>query len=141
VPVRVIRDEADWVLFGVQLASLVVTVIAVVLAYLEIRWGQKERRLDFELTVLRELLVAASQIDMLRLQTLAWTLPDEVVPITRAAAMVPTTEEGEHIVARLPPIEGETHLSAQYLHALKDEVREELVKAIEERVHARKAIR
>ena len=151
VPVEIIRDSVDWVLFGAQVLSLIVTVVAVVLAALEIKLTRddtrtsqkkqlKERRIDFELTVLRELLVAAHLTDVLRLKALAWTLPEEVVPITRAAAMLPTTEEGDRIVAQLPPVPGDTYLSSAYLNWLKDEVNDELVKAIEERVHERELI-
>jgi hypothetical protein len=85
VPVDVIRDGVDWFLLGVQVASLIGAVIAVFLAYGQIRQGQqdareaqvaqlKERRVDFELTVLRELLVAANRGDYLRFRALASTL-------------------------------------------------------------------
>jgi hypothetical protein len=46
MPVDFQRDWVDWVLFSVQLASLIVTGIAVVLAYLEIRQARGDRRRD-----------------------------------------------------------------------------------------------
>jgi hypothetical protein len=102
MPVDFQREWVDWVLFSVQLASLIVTGIAVVLAYLEIRQARgeakkgqeaqlKERRVDFELTVLRELLIAAQGGDLPRVEALASTLTPSVVPITRAAVELPTT--------------------------------------------------
>ena len=97
VPVNLIRDWVDWVVVGVQILSLLGTVIAVFLAYGQIAQARqeakaaqvaqlKERRVDFELTVLRELLIAATLVDALRVKALASTLTPSIVPITRAAA-------------------------------------------------------
>jgi hypothetical protein len=45
-----------------------------------------------ELTVLPKLVVAVERVDALRVWALASTLPKELVPVTRAAAMLPSTE-------------------------------------------------
>jgi len=129
-----------------QLVTLIVTVIAVVLAARQIAQARheaslaqaaqlKERRVDFELTVLRELLIAVTRVDALRVQALASTLSQSVVPVTRAAAMLPSTRDGELMVQRLllPPGSHPT----SYLDRLKNQVTAELVEAIEKRVHER----
>jgi hypothetical protein len=136
VPVRVIRDGADWVLFGVQIASLLVTMAAVILAYLEIRRGQKERRVDFELTVLRELLIYVGRVDFIRVRALAVTFQPSVLPITRAAAQLPTTADGALRYQLLSvPMDGH---ETSYLEGLQDEATSELRDAIDSRILERK---
>ena len=66
----------------------------------------KERRVDFKLTVMRELVVAVEQVDGLGVRALASTLPEEVVPLTRAAAVLPSTEEAERSASHSHPPEG-----------------------------------
>ena len=95
------RDAADWVLFGAQIAGLVVALVALRISVSQVKEARKEankahvaqrkeRRIDFELTVLRELLIAANENNALRARALASTLSESVVPITRAAAELPT---------------------------------------------------
>jgi hypothetical protein len=150
VTVDISRDWADWALFYIQIATLIGTVIAVFLAYGQIKQARqdakaaqtaqlKERRVDFELTVLRELLIAANRVDHLHVQALALTLTPSVVPITRAAAQLPTTRDAERMAARLSLPEGAHPTS--YLDSLKEQVTTELVKAIDKRVHEREPIR
>jgi hypothetical protein len=99
---------------------------------------RKERPIDFELTVLRELLIAANENYALRARALASTLSESVVPITRAAAELRTTREGELWVERLKLPPG-THPSAHF-DRLKDDVMAELLEAIDKRVHERTQI-
>jgi hypothetical protein len=152
VPVGVIRDGVDWFLLIVQVASLIGTVIAVFLAYGQIRQARedakaaqtaqlKERRIDFELTALRELVIAVEQVDGLRVRALASTLPKEVAQLTRAAAVLPSTKEAEQIVTQLtPPPKGWTGMIYRVVfnvQALKDKLTDELVQAIDERARER----
>ena len=101
----------------------------------------KERRVDFELTALRELLIAVEQVDALRVRALASTLPREVAPITRAAALLPSTEKADRIVDRLlpePPFNKVWTIRSNLEEAeLKDQVTTELVQAIDKRVRER----
>jgi hypothetical protein len=143
------RDTADWVLFGAQIVGLVIALVALGVAVFQVREARKEakeaqetqrkeRRIDFELTVLRELLIASNQGDVLRVQALASTVSESVVPITRAAAELPTTRQGEFQVTRLNLAPG-THPSANF-DLLKTDVMAELVKAIDKRVDERASI-
>jgi hypothetical protein len=149
VPVEIVRDWVDVLVVIIQIASLIVTTGAVVLAYLQIRQASgeakkaqavqlEERRIDFELTALRELLIAASLPvpDAPRVKALASTLPQSVVKITRAAVQLPTTDDAERIVQRLSAPQGGFY--AQYaLNVLRDQVTDELLAAINKRVHER----
>ena len=143
------RDWVDWILFSVQLLSLLGTLLAVLLAYRQITQARteakdaqhaqlKERRVDFELTVLRELLIAAASNDALRVRALAATLTASVIPLTRAAVRLQSTTDAERVVERLslPPA---SHPSS-YLDRLKEEVATELLRAIDKRVHERTAV-
>jgi len=143
------RDTADWVLFGAQIVGLVIALVALGVAVFQVREARKEakeaqetqrkeRRIDFELTVLRELLIASNQGDVLRVQALASTVSESVVPITRAAAELPTTRQGEFQVKRLNLAPG-PHPSANF-DLLKKDVMAELVKAIDKRVDERAPI-
>jgi hypothetical protein len=137
----------------VTVLALVVTVVAVVLAYKQIKQARedakaaqtaqlKERRVDFELTVPRKLPIAAHWSDYLHVRALASTLAPSVVPISRAAAGLATTPHGERVAKRvdeqwsLP----EGTYPGQYLNLFKDLMTAELVNAIDKRVHEREPI-
>ncbi len=151
MPVEIVRDWVDVLLVIIQITTLIVTMGAVVLAYLEIKLGRedaraalaaqsKDRRIDFELTVLRELVVAVERVDPLRLRALASTLPQEVVPLTRAAAVLPSTEEAERVAPQSPPEGGWTGTNYRVtfnVERLKNELTDELVQAIDQRVRER----
>jgi hypothetical protein len=145
VPVDPIRDSFDWILFWTQLGSLLITLLAVILAFWQIvrtkKEARKDRRIDFELTVLLDLVVAVEQVDALRVRALASTLPKEVLPITRAAALLPSTEEADDIVQQLEPepkwnekLRIRSNLEDG---KLKDQVMTELVRAIDNRARER----
>jgi hypothetical protein len=150
VPVDPIRDSVDWILFAAQLLSLFGTLLAVFLAYRQIKQARmeakaaqvaqlKERRVDFELTVLRELLIAANRgaAEYSRFRALASTLTPSVVPITRAAARLPTTADGERVAER---VRETGDWAPALMDSLKDQVTYELVQAIAERVNERAPI-
>jgi hypothetical protein len=149
VPVDPIRDSFDWILFWTQLGSLLITLLAVVLAFSQIvrtkKDARNDRRIDFELTVLLDLVVAVEQVDGLRVRALASTLPKEVLPITRAVALLPSTEEADDIVQQLEPDSTwpEKFRIRSNLEdgKLKDQVATELVQAIDKRAREREPTR
>jgi hypothetical protein len=149
VPVEIVRDWVDVLVVIIQIASLIVTSGTVVLAYLQIRQASREakkaqaaqleaRRIDFELTALRELLIAASLAapDAARVKALASTLHQSVVPITRAAVHLPTTDDAKRMVEPLSSPHDLPHEQST-LDVFRDEVTDELLSAINERVHER----
>lgn len=79
------------------------------------------------------------QPDGLRARALASTLPKEVVPITRAVTLLPSTDEAERIVMQFPPdpLRGLVRIIQSHLIDLKDRVTTELVQAIDQRVRER----
>jgi len=137
------EKTAFWTqLFGLLIALLALGAAAwqITQARKEARADQKtqlkERRIEFELTVLRELLVAATAdpVDGARVHALAATLPVSVVPITRKAAGL-TSTEGAQGQVKHPVLRAEQIASDIRQH--KDAVIEELVQQIDKRVDER----
>lgn len=102
VTVFVNRDAVDWLLFTFQVLSLVGTVAAAWFAYLAIRQAKAqegqaqkalihERRLDFELDVLRDLALAVPRLDTASMTGLAVMLPVADIPLTRASLHLTST--------------------------------------------------
>lgn len=146
LPVSVTRDWVDWLLFAVQLLSLIGTGAAALLAFLTIRQAKaqalesqdalvRERRLDFELDVLRDLVLAVSRGDHLNLRGLAVLLPADDIPLIRVMVGLQSTPEAELKLAKvkIPPGAHPT----SYIGALKDDLFDELIRATQARIRAR----
>jgi len=106
VTVELARDWVDWLLFSVQLLSVIGTLAAALFAYVAIRHAKaqaadaqaalvRERRLDFELGVLKDLLQTVVRADPEGALALVTMLPIEDVPLTAAVLGVPSTPEAE----------------------------------------------
>jgi len=148
--VAVIRDWVDWLLFAVQLLSLIGTGAAALLAYLTIKQAKvqaresqealvRERRLDFELDVLKDLVLAVARVDALNLRGLVVMLPTADVPLARASVGLQSTPQSAQKVAQLglPPGSHPT----SYVDSLKDDLLDELLAAIQARIKARPPIK
>ncbi|SRR6266568_2238631 len=148
VTVNVSRDWVDWLLFGIQVISLLGTSAAAILAFLTIREAKRqakdatdtlvrERRLDFELDILRDLVLAVERVDAAAVRGLALMLPATDIPLTRAAARLPANDQAE---ARLKALglPAAAHPTSG-IDGLKIEIADELVEAIATRVEERQA--
>ena len=141
--VDVRRDWIDDVLLVVQLLSLLATAWAAWLAFRTIRETKAqarkaqaalllERRLDFELNVLRELVLAANRLETVKIRAMAIMLPAEDVPVTRASVNLPSTAHAADEIAHLALPRG-SHPTI-YVEAALDAINEELLRAISARV-------
>src|SRR5262245_47937180 len=106
--VHVIADNWDRALYVLQVVSVLATVAAVWFAAITIRQAKKqaqaaqvaqvrERQIDWELDLLKELFLASERLDLTVLR-LARMLPMPVIPLTRAALRMGSTPEAERRV-------------------------------------------
>ena len=143
------RDFVDWVLFGTQIASTVAAAAAVWFAVVTNKNANeqakrshdalvRERRIDFELDVLKDLAEYNLLDDSVfgaraRFVLLASTLPADLVPLSRAAVdLDSTTNAKDHVRAVRV---NESSSSPRVL--LRNRIQAEIVQAIARRVQER----
>lgn len=142
-------NSIDWL----EVVSTIATVAAAGLAAWTIRQSKKqakesqdaliaERRIDFELGVLADLaeLVEKRWLSddgsrRLRIRTVAQMLPAETIPLTRAAAGLPTTDEAKAVADERRKVAGFS--DAHLLNDMKDELLEEIFRGVQENLEHR----
>jgi hypothetical protein len=144
VDVHIIPDIYDQWLFWFQVASVFATIAAAGLAAFAI-WQTKkqakesqdalvrERRINFELDLLRDLFLASEHVDLPRLR-LATALPIAAIPLTRAALGLPSSPEAVGMVLDLGLSVGESPSAAPT--RLRPAIQSELLAAMDARVRA-----
>lgn len=151
------RDAIEWILFGVQIIGMLGTVIAVLFAVVAIRNGNahtraaqegalRERRIDFQLGVLRDLgelnlSPDGSNKSIGQLTLLAAMLPIELVPVARVVAGLETTwEAGElrdHTADKLKENSHQNWDKYPVWGVLQQQIQTELLSAVEKLAHER----
>jgi hypothetical protein len=91
----------DWSLFVVQIVAAIATVAAAGLAAWAIWASTRERRLVFQLEVLRDLVAAVMRNEPETIQSLSMMLPMQDIQLTRASVHNPSTPSAEAKVAAL----------------------------------------
>jgi len=139
------REWIDWLLVWIQVVGPILTIAAVTFAGLQI-WVAKrqaqqadaamirERRMEFELGVLKDLLAAVGQVDLLAITALGYMLPVDEIPLTRAAVGISSNDSAN---ARVAALRLEEHHRTRYIEELKDPIGREVLDAIKKRARDR----